>query len=68
MHIQITVTVISLSSCCDVITVVNVKIYTHGRLLQPLRWCCVDCVIHHERDVREEQYHTYTWREQAVIE
>jgi len=22
--------------------------------LQPLRWCCVDCVIHHERDVREE--------------
>jgi len=23
--------------------------------LQPLRWCCVDCVIHHERDVREEQ-------------
>jgi len=28
-------------------------------LLQPLRWCCVDCVIHHERDVREEQHHTY---------
>ena len=26
-----------------------------GLLLQPLRWCCVDCVIHHERDVREEQ-------------
>ena len=24
-------------------------------VLQPLRWCCVDCVIHHERDVREEQ-------------
>ena len=24
-------------------------------LLQPLRWCWVDCVIHHERDVREEQ-------------
>ena len=23
-------------------------------LLQPLRWRCVDCVIHHERDVREE--------------
>jgi len=23
-------------------------------LLQPLRWCCVDCVIHHERDVNEE--------------
>jgi len=25
-----------------------------GILLQPLRWCCVDYVIHHERDVREE--------------
>jgi len=37
-------------------------------LLQPLRWCCVDCVIHHERDVREEQHHTYTWHEQAIIE
>ena len=24
-------------------------------MLQPLRWCCADCVIHHERDVREEQ-------------
>jgi len=24
-------------------------------LLQPLQWCCVDCVIHHEQDVREEQ-------------
>ena len=37
-------------------------------MLQPLRWCCVDCVIHHERDVREEQHHTYMWREQAIIE
>jgi len=37
-------------------------------LLQPLRWCCVDCVIHHERDVREEQHDTYMWREQAIIE
>jgi len=37
-------------------------------LLQPLRWCCVDCVIYHERDVREEQHHTYMWREQAIIE
>ena len=26
------------------------------QLLQPLRWCCVECVIHHERDVREEQH------------
>jgi len=30
MHIQIPVTVISLSLCCDVITVVNVKMYTHA--------------------------------------
>jgi len=37
-------------------------------VLQPLRWCWVDCVIHHERDVREEQHHTYMWREQAIIE
>ena len=37
-------------------------------VLQPLQWCCVDCVIHHERDVREEQHHTYMWREQAIIE
>ena len=26
-----------------------------GMLLQPLWWCCVDCAIHHERDVREKQ-------------
>ena len=37
-------------------------------LLQPFRWCCVDCVIRHERDVREEQHHTYMWHEQAIIE
>ena len=37
-------------------------------VLQPLRWCCVDCVIHHERDVREEQHHTYMWCEQAITE
>ena len=24
-------------------------------MLQPLGWRCVGCVIHHERDVREEQ-------------
>jgi len=35
-------------------------------LLQPLRWFCVDCVIHHERDVREEQHHIYMWCEQAI--
>jgi len=23
-------------------------------LLQPLPWCCVDCVIHHEQDMRKE--------------
>ena len=37
-------------------------------LLQPLRWCCVDCVIHHEWDVRGEQHHTYMWRKQAITE
>jgi len=31
-------------------------------LLQPLRWCCVDCVTHHERDVREEQDHIFVAR------
>jgi len=31
-------------------------------LLQPLRWCCVECVIHHERDVREEQQYIYVAR------
>jgi len=32
-------------------------------LLQPLRWCCVDCVVYHERDVHEEQ--KYVCVEQA---
>ena len=32
------------------------------RVLQPLRWCCVDCMIHHERDVREEQKYMYVAR------
>jgi len=36
-------------------------------LLQPLRWCCVDCMIHHEWDVREEQQYN-TWRRQAIIQ
>jgi len=26
-----------------------------GMLLQPLQWRCIDCVIHHERDVCKEQ-------------
>jgi len=30
--------------------------------MQPLRWCCIDCVIHHERDVREEQKYMYMAR------
>jgi len=37
-------------------------------VLQPVRWCCVDCVVHHERDVREEQTYIYVWREPATIE
>jgi len=34
----------------------NIKVFTVVAcvMLQPLRWCCVDCVIQHERDVREE--------------
>ena len=32
-----------------------VRCKNEGLLLQPLWWRCVDCVIHHERDVREEQ-------------
>jgi len=31
-------------------------------VLQPLRWRCVDCVIHHERDVREEKRYMYVAR------
>jgi len=44
--------------------------WCHKKLLvlQPLRWCCVDRVIHHGWDVREEQHHTYMWREQAIKE
>jgi len=39
-----------------------VRCEKEGLLLQPLRWCCVDCVIHHERDVREEQKYIYVAR------
>jgi len=28
-------------------------------LLQPFWWRCIDCVIHHERDVHEEQQYVY---------
>ena len=31
-----------------------VRCKKEGMLLQPLRWCCVDCVIHHQQDVREK--------------
>jgi len=31
-----------------------VRCKKEGMLLQPLRWRCVDYVIHHKRDVREE--------------
>jgi len=33
-----------------------------GVLLQPLRWRCVDCVIHHEPDLREQQQYIYVAR------
>ena len=36
-------------------------------LLQPLRWRCAEYVVHHERNMCEEQ-HIYMWREQAIIE
>jgi len=36
-------------------------------MLQPLLWRCIECVIHHERDVREEQHYIYVAR-QAMIE
>jgi len=26
-------------------------------VLQPLRWRCAECAVHHERNVREEQHH-----------
>ena len=45
-----------------------VRFKKKGMLLQPLQWLCVDCVIHHERDVHEEQQYIYEWHEQAIIE
>jgi len=35
-----------------------VRCKKEGMLLQPLRWCCVDCVIHYERDV---------WKNNTII-
>jgi len=46
-------------------------------VLQPLGWCCIECVIHHKQDVHKEQHQTgcaqrttpiYMWHEQAIIE
>ena len=48
-----------MSDCCSRISSIL--------LLQPLWWRCVECVIHHEWDVREEQQYIY-WGEQAIIE
>jgi len=39
-----------------------VRCKNEGMLLQPLRWRCVECVIHHEQDVREEQQYIYVAR------
>jgi len=39
-----------------------VRCKKEGMLLQPLRWRCVECVIRHERDVREEQQYRYAAR------
>ena len=37
-------------------------------LRQKMALLQLKCVIHHERDVREEQHHTYMWRKQAITE
>ena len=39
-----------------------VRCKKEGMLLQPLPWCCVDCMIHHERVVRDEQKYMYVAR------
>ena len=31
-------------------------------LLQPRRWRCAECAVHHERNVREEQHHIHVAR------
>jgi len=35
------------------------SLWNEGMLLQSLRWLCIECVIHHERDVRREQQYIY---------
>jgi len=39
-----------------------VRCKKEGMLLQTLGWRCVECAIHHERDVREEQQYVYVGR------
>jgi len=39
-----------------------VRCKKEGMLLQPLRWRCVECVIHREQDVREEKHRMYVAR------
>ena len=42
---------------------VGVKMLHNTHLLhQPLRWCCAECAVHHERNVLEEQHHIYVAR------
>ena len=48
-------------------TIGEVRCKKEGMLLQSLHWRCVECAIHHKRDVCEEQ-HPYMWREQTIIE
>ena len=31
-------------------------------VLQPFRWRCAECAVHHEQNVREEQHHIYVAR------
>jgi len=38
------------------------SLFSFNPMLQPLRWCWVDCVIHHDRDVREEQKYMHVAR------
>jgi len=42
--------------------IVTTGTYNRCVVLQPLWWCCIDCMIHHERDVREEQKYMYVAR------
>jgi len=44
-----------------------VRCKKEGMLLQPLRWCCVDCVFHHERDVMCVKNNTIIYAARACI-